>query len=513
MHVDARHLDNDGLIEGDVCIVGAGAAGVSIALDWIDSSHSVVLLEGGGFEYDEQVQDLYIGKTTGQKYYPLRSSRLHMFGGTTGHWAGMCSPYDPIDFVKRDWVPHSGWPIAREDLEPFYHRAQKTLELGPNEYDLAFWREQDPSLIPLPLDTTIVWNKMWQFSPPTSFGVVYRDAIVDARNIHLYTYANVVDVVANEAVSEIRHVTVKNHAGKIHRVKARVFVLACGAIQNARILLASNRQVQRGLGNQNDLVGRFFMEHLEIKSAELWFGQSQPMDLYLWNPSRSRARAELAISASMQQEKRILNGTASFTPLSIARKRKPMIDIWANEDPRQNKDNLHRTFWESAEGHDLSTDSMANRAYELFTRLEQAPNPESRVTLDAEKDALGVHRATLNWALTSLDKRSIRTIYQIIGRQVGLAGIGRVRLMKYLWDEDDDSWPASTGGGWHHMGTTRMSADPKEGVVDANCRIHGIDNLFVAGSACFPTAGAANPTLTLVALSLRLSDCIKRKLS
>src|SRR4030095_13090296 len=130
MHVDARKLNNGSFIHGDICIVGAGAAGISMALDWINTPYNVILLEGGGFGYDERVQQLYDGKTTGQRYYPLQSSRLHFFGGTTGHWAGFCSNFDAIDFKKRDWVPHSGWPLQKSELDPFYKRAHKILELG-----------------------------------------------------------------------------------------------------------------------------------------------------------------------------------------------------------------------------------------------------------------------------------------------------------------------------------------------------------------------------------------------
>src|ERR1017187_2119639 len=149
MYKDARTSINGTLIEGDICIVGAGAAGISMALEWINTPYKVILLEGGGFEYDEKVQELFDGKTTGQRYYPLKSSRLHYFGGTTGHWAGFCSTFDHIDFNKRDWVPLSGWPISRNDLDPFYARAQKNLELGPYDYSVKYWQKTDPSLTPL----------------------------------------------------------------------------------------------------------------------------------------------------------------------------------------------------------------------------------------------------------------------------------------------------------------------------------------------------------------------------
>jgi len=152
------------------------------------------------------------------------------------------------------------------------------------------------------------------------------------------------------------------------------------------------------------------------------------------------------------------------------------------------------------------------RAFQLNTRIEQAPNRNSRITIGSEKDELGVPRANLHWELTALDKQSVRKLYHILGQQVGIAGIGRIKLMEFLRDENDDTFPESTNGGWHHMGTTRMSDDPKKGVVNANCQVHGISNLFIAGAACYATSGAPNPTLSLTALTLRLSNYLKEKM-
>jgi choline dehydrogenase-like flavoprotein len=509
MYIDARNTDDGSLIEGDICIIGAGAAGITMALEWMNTPYKVILLEGGGFEYDEKVQELYDGKTTGQRYYPLKSARLHYFGGTTNHWAGFCSTLDHIDFVKRDWVPHSGWPITRNDLDPYYARAHKYLDLGPYDYTLKYWQQKDPLLVPLVSDDSVIWNKMWQFSTPTNFGKKYKDTIIHAGNIHLYTYANVTDLTANENVSAIKEVTVKNYAGKEHKVRAKVFVLACCSIQNSRLLLASDKQAVKGLGNDNDLVGRNFMEHLEINSGELWLEKPNPLKLYGLNFMVTKARAELAISEKQQIDHKILNGTVSLTPLAMAKKMKPIIDIWTSNDPRKSLDSLMQNFQkvdEETAKHPHSSDN----AYQLFTRIEQAPNPSSRVTLDTEKDSLGVPRATLHWELTALEKRSIRKIYELLGQAVGREGTGRVKMLDYLQDEKDTSWPSSTGGGWHHMGTTRMSDNPKEGVVDADCKVHDIANLYCAGSSCFATAGAPNPTLTLTALTIRLSDHLKQ---
>src|SRR5512132_3027299 len=161
MHTDARTLEDGTVIECDLAIIGAGAAGISLALEWIGAKQRVILLEGGGFDYEPKTQDLYRGENAGLPYYPLHAARLHMFGGTTNHWAGFCSPFDPIDFEKRDWVPNSGWPIARADLDPFYARANTVLELGPAEWDSAYWEKSEPSRTVLPLDRAVAYTKMW----------------------------------------------------------------------------------------------------------------------------------------------------------------------------------------------------------------------------------------------------------------------------------------------------------------------------------------------------------------
>jgi choline dehydrogenase-like flavoprotein len=510
MHIDARNLENNSLIEGDICIIGAGAAGISLALEWMNTPHKVILLEGGGFEYDEQVQELYAGKTTGQHYFPLKSIRLHYFGGTTGHWAGWCAEFDEIDFKKRDWIPSSGWPITLDDIKPFYPRAQKYVEVGQDDFTVEHWQKKNETLKPFPFDENKVWSKMWQFSPPTRFGTKYKDPIVKSKNIHLYTYANVVDITANEDVSQVKEVTVKNYAGKQHTVRAKYFILACCSVQNARILLSANKQAPKGLGNDHDNIGRYFMEHLEIKTGSLWLADPADVKLYMIDFGVTKARAELAISEKMQTEYRILNGTSSLSPLEIATNQPAFIEVW-----QDGKDAMNNTLKKRIK--DVKPVKLnipkGFKAYQLFTRMEQAPNPNSRITLDTEKDSLGMPRAMLDWELTSLEKNSLRMINTIIGREAGRISMGRVKLYDYLQDEKDEGWPSFTGGGWHHMGTTRMSNDPKQGVVDPNCKIHSINNLYTAGASCYVTAGAVNPTLTLIALTIRLSDHLKQRMN
>ena len=505
MHIDARTLEPGTLIEGDLCIIGAGAAGISMALEWMSSGRKVLLLEGGGFNVETQLQALYHGESLDRPYYPLRSATLHYFGGTTGHWAGFCSPFDGIDFEQRDWVPHSGWPITRKDLDPFYARANKNLELGPYEYDAAYWEKQDSEVRRLPLDGATFYPKMWQFSPPTRMGFVYRDPILKAANVHLYTYARVMEIVPNEAVTAVDGLRIKTIDGKEHRVRAKHYVLACGAIHNARLLLASNTRARAGLGNDHDLVGRYFMEHFEVIAAQVAFEQTPPFKLYSFPAAgKTRARAELALQGDVQRKHKILNGTASFQGGPITGKEQSRFEYFSDDAAKNVKD------WQSKRPAAAYV-PPTHVVYKLFTRQEQAPNPESRIVLSAEKDELGMPRANLRWKFTPLDKRSMRVFYELLGQEMGRAGLGRVQLMDWLLDGDDTAWPKHLSGGWHHMGTTRMHADPKQGVVDANCKVHGLANLFVAGGAVYPTGGAVNPTLTVVAMALRLSDHLRDK--
>lgn len=520
MHTDIRTLDAGTTLEGDLCIVGAGAAGISMALEWIGSPRKVILLEGGGFDPEPAMQELYRGENVGQPYYPLQAARLHHFGGTTGHWGGFCSTYDPLDFEQRPWVPHSGWPITRKDLDPFYARAQHLVELGPYEYDARYWEQQDPELIPLPLDPNVVWTKIWQFSPPTRFGAKYRDAIVGAPNVHLFTHANVCEVMASDGLAKVDGLRARTLDGKEYRIRARSYVLACSTLQNARLLLASNRQATAGLGNGNDLVGRYFMEHLEMPGGELVVSKAQAsrMKIYALNFGMTKARGEVSLTPKTQREHEILNGTVSLSPGIPGEHGKSTFQVFTpdvldamdrwEKNGRQGPIPIPFPKRPPPDSANANTPAF----FHLFTRQEQAPNPDSRVTLSAEKDAMGVPRVKLDWRLGSLEKRSIRTFYELFAREVGRTATGRIQIQDWLLDSDDN-WPPFVSGGWHHMGTTRMHPDPKQGVVDVNCRVHGLGNLYIAGAAVFPTAGSANPTLTLISTSLRLSDHLKAALA
>jgi choline dehydrogenase-like flavoprotein len=275
-------------------------------------------------------------------------------------------------------------------------------------------------------------------------------------------------------------------------LRSRVVVLATGGIENARLLLASNGVEAAGLGNRHDLVGRFFMEHPHTHSGEfLPSPVARPLGLYqLHRRGGVDVLGVLALSAAVRRDARLANFTASLAP-------------------RTQGGAFERDLGVVIAGFDAEGErAQGIPRFAFSNECEQVPNPESRVQLAYERDALGMNRVTLKWRLASEDRDSLRRSHEILAREIGRAGLGRV---KPGLSEPDGAWPADLNGARHHMGTTRMHSDPKRGVVDADSRVHGIANLFVAGSSVFPTSGAANPTLTIVALALRLADHLKRE--
>ncbi|MCC6241516.1 MAG: GMC family oxidoreductase [Gemmatimonadaceae bacterium] len=513
MHIDAQTLENGAEIEGDVCIVGAGAAGISLAMEFVRSSrHRVLLLEGGGFDLEAPVQALYRGEIVGRPYYPLESARLHYFGGTTGHWGGYCAPLDPIDFTARSWVPNSGWPFTHQTLDPFYARAHPILDLGPYDYRPASWQVRDARRVSLPFDRTVVDDKIWQFSPPTRFGSKYRAAIVSAPQVHLYTHANVVEIECNESATVVESLRIRQRDGREQRVRATHVVLACSTMQNIRLLLSSHGRAAAGVGNTHDMVGRYFLEHLEMPTGRAAIVKPQSMFLYGFDFGVTKARAELRLTDATQERLGVLNATLACEPAS--EEGDDTLSTFEIEQPesveqfrRETRDSLSADMRSPARSFDAAF--VARKPlFSLFTRQEQAPNPRSRVTLSRDRDALGVPQARFDWQLTPLDKRTMRETTVALAQQFGRSGVGRVQIRPWLL-KGDEEWPAMVSGGWHDMGGTRMHTDPKQGVVDVDCRVHGVANLHLAGAGVFPTAGSANPTLSIVALAIRLADRLR----
>lgn len=516
MFIDARTLAKGHQAEADLCIIGAGAAGITLARELANTSSRIVVLESGGLQPSDEVQRLAEGEIAGQPYRPLVITRLRGFGGSTNHWAGACRPLDAIDFEQRDWVPHSGWPITRVALDPFYIRAHEICGLGPYRYDPANW--QSPAAPPLPFSGSSVQTSFFQFSNKRRFGEIYRAELERAPNIDFYLNATVLELQTAAQPNAVRSVQAGTLNGSRFSVSARYVVIACGGIENARLLLLSNSIQKAGLGNQHDLVGRYFMEHPHVHSGIFLPAEKRPpLGLYREQDIRgTMVKAALTIGEERMRQERLLGFSVTLTPYELAGAES--IDylkerIAAGEvPPKHTLWHLKRIFGDAGE---LMRDAYRNMTgsedprsgtFRLHVRAEQSPNPESRVVLSTERDALAQPKGKLIWRLTALDKHSMRRSEEIIAQALGESGLGRLKIEL---DPSDDVWPPELAGGAHHMGTTRMHIDKHQGVVDDNCKMHSVANLYVAGSSVFPTVGFSNPTLTIVAMTLRLADHLK----
>ena len=517
MLIDARILPDGFVAEADVCIVGAGAAGITIARELRGQPLRVAVLESGWFTPDPVTQSLYAGAVQHRTYFPLDSARSRYFGGTTNEWAGECRPLDALDFEHRDWVPNSGWPFGFSHVLPFYERAQAVCQLGPFAYTAADWSSE--GVHPIAFQSDRVRCHVLHYSPPTRFGAVYGEEIRKARNITAYLGANVIDLESPSPPAYVSGVRVACLTGKSFRVKARAFILAAGGLENARLLLISNKAQPVGLGNTYDQVGRYFMEHLYLDRAALILTRKTPIsDFYTsghWSKGK-RVRGLLALSPEVQRTEMLTNYCGVVDDESLS----PSVPLWRSllhvvRTRRLPAGEMARMRHAAsrigaATAARMRRAERSGRRYPVKNAMEQAPNPDSRVVLDAGRDRLGCPRIALQWSLSAIDKRTMHRAHEIVDEELRRAGVGELHS---ALGRESDPWPSGLRGARHHMGTTRMHADPRRGVVDANGRVHGIANLYVAGSSVFPTSGSANPTLTIVALALRLAEHVTRSLS
>jgi len=533
MFIDARSVTTGAMIEADICVVGAGAAGITLAQEFIGSSVTVCVLESGGLDFGWQTQSLYTGANVGLRYFDLDVCQIRYFGGNTNAWGGWCRPLDPIDFSQRSWVANSGWPFPAAELRSYYREAHALCQIASDDYDpeRAVAEIGDRRARLLPFDPRKLEASIYRFSAPTRFGQVYRDAVQKAANIHCYLNANVLKIKTSDDAKTATEVAVGALSGTRFSVVAKYFVLAAGGVENTRLLLLSNDVIVGGLGNQNDLVGRFFMEHPHTKRRMLARARAMSSAFYGLAFRDHALSARLSLPVALQEREELLNysgnihavyfghntpGWLAFRKLVLSIDPARQSDPYVRFPPYGRRGLTLKEVFDIARQFDRVTlaaflqyfqpDRFIS-AFVLESKSEQAPNPDSRVTLDHPRDAFGLNRVKLDWRMLPIDRRTVVRAEEIISDELQRLGIGRLQRLPA---EEIEGWPANLEGGWHQIGTTRAADDPKRGVVDRDCRIHGMANLFIAGSSVFPTAGAAPPTLTIVAMALRLADHLRR---
>jgi choline dehydrogenase-like flavoprotein len=531
--IDLEELENDSLIEADLCIVGSGPAGVTIAKEFSGSRIQVLILEGGGLEQTSADQALYDFENVGAirntpSDYLLRNRSI---GGTSTLWNGRCVAFDDIDFESKPWLPHSGWPINPSDIRPFLDRSRRYLGLGPHIYDERLWKELGISSYRWRIAPTYLKSQFWQYSRGTgdsSEAIRFSRTLaeMEAPNIKLLMHANVTQINTSEDGTRIESLEFRTLNGRRAKATAKAIVLACGGLENARLLLASNRFSRNGVGNSHDLVGRFLMDHPGCRLGRFDPRQSISVQRrfghYLLDhkDGRNLYAFGLKLSPDIQREEHLLNCAAFLDPApptydswsALKRLIRPGVErrrgsgakdaaVVIGDLPWLLGNVYRRVVWR--QGLIQRTDELS-----LSCLVEQTPDPASRVTLAEKTDALGMPLLRIDWRIGELERQSVMRLSELVVLELRRAGFaGHFRSNQSL---DNPNWRSQFIDHNHPSGTTRMSVSPKQGVVDQNCKVHETKGLYIAGSSVFPTAGHANPTLMIVALAIRLADWLKR---
>lgn len=507
----------------DICVVGSGAAGLTIASELLNTPLKVVLVESGGWEHEPPTQALYDVDVSGLPHPGATEGRFRICGGSTTKWGGQALPLTPIDFERRDWVRHSGWPISFNDLIPYYSRASRFLFVDDLNFDTDLFehlRTRPPAFDPQRL-----CYHFSKWSPKPSIREHYLPTIGQSDDCKLLLHANVTDIVLEGALNRVRTINVRSLEGHSAKVSARNFVLCVGGIETARLLLANDRQHPNGIGNEHDLVGRFFQDH---PSAMIGF-------LKAHNPARAQGLLNVfhkrglkysvrcTATPQWQREHRTLNASMGTTFVQNDSGLQDMKDVYAGIRQKSFRGETLRKLLRVARRPSPAIQpawhflvhgrSFAPGAQILIgVTSEQEPNPDSRILLSDRSDALGIRRTNVRWQLTEMTRHTIQKFAGLLREQFQQAGIGEIQLEPWVRD-DSPEWPEHISDQFHHIGTARMHDSARQGVVDRNCQVYGVSNLYVGSSAVFPTSGHSNPTLTIIALCMRLADRLKAELT
>ena len=530
MIIDARKITTGETINCDVCIVGAGAAGITLANELCDQGMEVILLESGGMKFEKDTQDLNKGDVDLTVHGPLEEYRRRRFGGATTAWGGRCVPFDEVDFEPRAYVPYSGWPITKRDLDPYYTRAHVYCDIGAYTYqikDVIPNPACQKSIIPNFESEDISVDKLYLFSPPTNFGKKYLDKFKSSINIKTFIYANCLKIVTVQEGNNVSHLKVASLRKNDFSVYAKQYILAMGGLEVTRLLLLSNDVHSKGIGNQYDLLGRFYMCHIS-HNVEVEFTSTDIIWDYEKTSEGAYCQRAITIKPDKQLDDKLLNQrafierpnisnpehengvfSATYLAKGLLKKEtayhhlfkhiKNIVFDFNNVVDFSDKWIKHRIISE-IKLPSVLLKSDAN-IYSIRIDSEQAPNPDSRVNLSDKIDLFGLNRLKVDWQHTELDVQSLIKSSQLIGQALNKCGVGQMRVWQNLI-------PRPLAG--HHIGTTRMACTPYRGVVDDNCKVYGLNNLYIASSSVFATSSYANPTLTIVAIAIRLADYIKR---
>jgi choline dehydrogenase-like flavoprotein len=495
--------------ETDLCVIGSGPAGLALAREFLRGDTRVLLVESGGEEPDADAQTLNRGLVTGRPYDALEVGRARGFGGTSWIWTGQCLPLGPEAFIQRPWAPHTRWPMEWEELASYYDPAIEFFGLEPHS-----WREDMRSAFGIPalqFDDSLLGTRGPVLTSDLRFGRIFRDEFRRAPRVDTLLHATAVGLRLSPSGHAVSGVEVATLDGRRAHVRAKAFVLAAGAIENTRLLLLC-----RGLNDRLPALGRYFQDHPMGVCAHVAPNDRLALQDLFAVCHRRGARYALRLRLADEAQKRA--EVAACEAALVWSQPPGVVALYrlaaAGRRPGAMLSDLRRVLRDRTEV--LSAARRYRRGLNAATAgvplsfmiiSEQVPNPDSRLTLADEPDALGLPRISVDWRLGETEHRTMVTMVDAVTAEFKRLGLGAVRRMEWL--DQPEAWKSEIQDTYHPAGSTRMGADATDSVVDSHGRVHGLDNAFVLGSSVFPGVGAANPTLTIVAMALRLAERLK----
>ncbi|MRI02115.1 hypothetical protein GH721_16340 [Kriegella sp. EG-1] len=519
MHTDFE-TSTEVSYKADICIIGSGAAGFACALSFLKNKHSVILLEGGLHEFNAQAADIHQAEISGFKHGGIHEARERIVGGTTTTWGGQALPFMKEDFEKRAFIPNSGWPISFEELAPYYKKAEDILGTDQT-IPFTFKPWKDWGVKNLDFNTSILEPIITKWCQIPNFQTQHGEKIKNSKQIQLLTNANVTEILpdSNNAVAAL---TIKSLSGKTGAIKAKYYIAAGGAFETVRLFLNSKKFHPSGLGNENNLVGRYIFDHVAATVGQILPKSRNAFqnifDTFYKNGFKYLPRLKLNPEHAIKNQILFASAQIVFTTKAdstlelskelfsfLIQKQFPKKYVYAFlKKPSRLIELLAIVYrWKF----NKRGTSPKKGSIWLEVHSEQEPNADSKIILSDKRDVLGMQRINLKWSISDVTIKTIRKMALITAKEMQNSDIAHVKLKDWITNKNLNFANQLTDT-YHQAGGLKMSNYRKNGVVNENCMVYGVENLYIASSAVFPSSSFSNPTMTIIALAIRISEKI-----